>query len=174
MKIPLDTICVRSGILCPNCRRKIESGLYEEFEVDVMRVLLDLEKESDMRWLSQSEYIKAYRFDGFLVILLRFRGAGRGVVPSRVVKVLAERLDVRRVKVIDYGSGDLRVLASQLLYPARVLRVNVVYLPSLVQYNVIVRRGDLSRLPGRKELLERVLSVISGKHVLISEERFYV
>ncbi|MCE4617567.1 MAG: transcription elongation factor [Desulfurococcales archaeon] len=172
MKIPLDTICVRSGILCPNCRRKIESGQYEEFEVDVMRVFLELERESDLRWLSQSEYVKAYRFNGFLVVLLRLKGSTRSI-PSRIAKILAEKLGFRKVRIIDYGTGDLRYLASQLLFPARVLRVNVVYLPSIVQYNVIIRRGDLSRLPASKELLERVLSAISNKPVLISEERFY-
>jgi len=127
VKIPLDTICVRSGVLCPNCRRKVESGLYEPFEVDLMRILLEMEDQGET-WLKNSEYVKAYMFDGFLVILIRIRNA-YGFSLNRFAREIGKRIGARFVKIIDYRGKDLRYLAQQLLSPAKVHGVNIVYMP---------------------------------------------
>jgi predicted nucleic acid-binding Zn-ribbon protein len=45
LRIPLDTICVKTGILCPSCQRKVDEGEVQEFEVEILRNLLELENE---------------------------------------------------------------------------------------------------------------------------------
>jgi len=69
MKIPLDYICVRTGSLCNRCQSIVDSGQVEPFEVDVMKVLLDIE-ESQVKELKDSVYHKAYKIDDRLLVLV--------------------------------------------------------------------------------------------------------
>jgi hypothetical protein len=160
---------VKSGVLCPNCRRKVESGLYDPFEVDLMRILLDLEEKGES-WLKNSEYVKAYMFDGFLVILIRVRNT-YGFNLNRTAKEIGKQIGAKYVKIIDYRGRDLRYLAQQLLAPAKVYGVNIVYLPDgSTMYTIRVSRRDLHRLQVDKELLEKALSKIYGEKVAIVPE----
>lgn len=165
----MDTICVKSGVLCPNCRRKVESGLYDPFEVDLMRILLDLEEKGES-WLRNSEYVKSYMFDGFLVILIRIRNAF-GFNLNRTAKEIGKEFGAKFVKIIDYRGRDLRYLAQQLLAPAKVHGVNIVYLPDdSTMYTIRVSRRDLHRLQVDRKILEEALSKIYGEKVAIVPE----
>ncbi len=121
-------------------------------------------------WLKNSEYVKAYMFDGFLVILLRIRNA-YGFSLNRTAKEIGKRIGARFVKIIDYRGRDLRYLAQQLLSPAKVHGVNIVYMPDgSTMYTIRVSRRDLHRLQVDKELLEKALSKIYGEKVSIVPE----
>ncbi len=69
MKIPLDYVCVRSGLLCNRCQSLIDSGEVFEYEVEIIKVLLDLE-ETQFKELKDSIYHKAYKVDDLLILLV--------------------------------------------------------------------------------------------------------
>ncbi len=124
-------------------------------------------------WLKNSEYVKAYMFDGFLVILLRIRNA-YGFSLNRTAKEIGKRIGARFVKIIDYRGRDLRYLAQQLLSPAKVHGVNIVYMPDgSTMYTIRVSKRDLHRLQVDKELLEKALSKIYGEKVSIVPETLF-
>ena len=124
-------------------------------------------------WLKNSEYVKAYMFDGFLVILLRIRNA-YGFSLNRAAKEIGKRIGARFVKIIDYRGRDLRYLAQQLLSPAKVHGVNIVYMPDgSTMYTIRVSRRDLHRLQVDRELLEKALSKIYGEKVSIVPETLF-
>ncbi len=124
-------------------------------------------------WLKNSEYVKAYMFDGFLVILLRIRNA-YGFSLNRAAKEIGKRIGARFVKIIDYRGRDLRYLAQQLLSPAKVHGVNIVYMPDgSTMYTIRVSKRDLHRLQVDKELLEKALSKIYGEKVSIVPETLF-
>jgi len=130
---------------------------------------LEMEDKGEA-WLKNSEYVKAYMFDGFLVILLRIRNA-YGFSLNRAAKEIGKRIGARFVKIIDYRGRDLRYLAQQLLSPAKVHGVNIVYMPDgSTMYTIRVSRRDLHRLQVDKELLEKALSKIYGEKVSIVPE----
>ncbi|MEB3825713.1 MAG: transcription elongation factor [Desulfurococcales archaeon] len=134
-----------------------------------MKVLLELEEQGET-WLRNSEYVKAYMLDGFLVILIRIRGH-EGFSLSRAAREIARRVNARYVKIIDYRGKDLRYLARQLVSPAKVYGVNIVYMPDgSTVYTIRVSRRDMNRLPIDKELLEKALSTIYGEPVSIVPE----
>lgn len=155
VRIPLDTICVRSGLLCPRCEARIREGEYEEWEVDVMKALLDVGE----RLGGEVRYVKAHRVGGEVYIFLE---APRGL-PVWLGQELSRALGAR-VYVVEY-SKDIRRLASNLLHPARVIGLDYSYLPdgsTLLQVKV-----DRSPRRGVEELAKKVLSLVSGMEVTI-------
>jgi transcription antitermination factor NusA-like protein len=103
---------------------------------------------------------------------------GEGDVPITIgkggknIKVLIRELG-KRVRVIEgmkaETTDELKKLASDLLYPAGVFGVNVVYRPNgETYYKVLVFGRDRKKLPEKPEILESVLSQIAGKDVKIS------
>ncbi len=168
MKIPLDHVCVRTGVLCPRCRRLVESGEVEKFEVDVMRELLNLETRSDFKFLRDAVYIKSLMARDMLVLVIDLKDTS--VHPrmlGRLGRALSDRLKVR-VRVINKAHGDLREIARQLVYPARVIGVNTLWLPDgTVEHIVRIPRSDSRYLPSNTTVLEDLLSKITGVNVRI-------
>ncbi|HDD26170.1 MAG TPA: transcription elongation factor NusA [Acidilobales archaeon] len=173
MRIPLDYVCVKSGILCPRCQSLVRSGAIEEFEVDLMKMLLELEEGNpEFRFLRNLTYVKAIKSGNFLVLMVKRHG---GPIPHnslvKLARVLSDRLGKIRVRVIDKTQGDLKSIATQLLSPARVLGINILWLPDGTTQHVIrVPRFDNRYLPYSREVLEQILTSIIGHPVRIRIE----
>jgi len=173
VKIPLDYICVKSGILCPRCQALVDSGEVDSREVDIMRALIELE-ESGNQLLKKAVYHKAYFIDSQMIVIVMDLGVGSSVpvytkYARNIEKGLANKLGVK-VKLIPHTS-DLRSLALHLLYPARVLGVNTLWLPNgSVEYVVRVSRRDRRFLEKNREFFEKILTELSGKKVQIRYE----
>ncbi len=154
MQIPLDKVCVKSGILCDRCQAKIDSGEYEKWEVDVMRALLNL--ESKFRELRSAVYRKSIRVGDSLYVVLD----GVNVVSRELGKALAgalEGLGVRRVYTISEGSDDKSLLRNLLNVP--VLAVNKHYLPdNTVSYVALVPASERRRV---EEVIDRARQVFT-------------
>jgi len=171
VQIPLDYVCVKSGVLCPRCQGLIESGVVDEREVEIMKALIELEEKEGLQILKKATYHKAYFVDDEMVIIVMDLGVGSSVpVFTRYAREIEQRLRERlgrRVKIIPKAS-DVRGLATHLLYPARVLGVNTLWLPDgSIEYVVRVTRRDERRLGRAKEVYERILSEMLGKRTHI-------
>lgn len=168
MKIPLDHVCVRTGVLCPRCQRLVESGEVEKYEVDVMRELLNLEERPDFKFLKDAKYVKSILTRNMLVLIIE--AADSNIHPrilGRLGRALSEKLNTR-VRVINKAHGDLREIARQLMYPARVIGVNTLWLPDgTVEHIVRIPRSDSRYLPANTAVLEDILSKITGMNVRI-------
>ncbi|ADV65392.1 transcription elongation factor [Desulfurococcus mucosus] len=157
MKYPLDRICVKSGVLCQSCQRKIESGLVGEDEVPVMKALIDLEDE--LKFLKKGEYVKSYRMSSQLVVMVRDGFEQEEI--SRLEEELSRRLDTR-VKVI-VETGEQKRLIERLLAPASLIGVNQVWLPGGIEVlNIRVSRRDRRIIERSKEEYEKLLSQLLG------------
>jgi len=168
VKIPLDHVCVRTGVLCPRCRRLVESGEVEPFEVDVMRELLNLEGKGDFKFLKDAEYVKAIRTRDMLVLVIDIKDTNiHPRLLGRLGRILSSKLKVK-VRVVNRAHGDLREIARQLVYPARVIGVNTLWLPDgTVEHIVRIPRSDSRYLPSNVAVLEDLLSKITGMNVRI-------
>ncbi len=173
VQIPLDYICVKSGVLCPRCQALVDSGAVGEYEVEVMRALIELEEKEGMSILKKATYHKTYIVGDMYVIVMDL-GIGTSVpLFTRHARVLEQKLQEklgRRVKVIP-KANDVRGLASFLLYPARVMGVNTLWLPDgSIEYVIRVSRRDQRLLAGRKEEYEKILTELLGKKTRIRIE----
>ncbi len=133
MQIPLDKICVKSGILCPNCQAKIDKGLYEKWEIDIMKALVELEDK--IKGLKDVNYKKSIIFDKKLYIILENLGSHR----HELEKYLKEKLNnfgFDRIVLIDYVSSP-KELIYKLLKNVEIKSTNIYYSPDGSIYYVV-------------------------------------
>ncbi len=172
MRIPLDTLCVKTGVLCPRCQSIVRSGSVKEYEVDVMRELLDLEELPDFKFLKDMEYVRSVVSEGALVIILQ---DVRDNTPdprslNKLSWVLGERLKTK-TRIIT-NTKDLKEVVKQLVFPARITSVNTIWLPDgTVEYVVRIPKFEMRNLPfKRREVIEDILTQITGNVVRIRAE----
>ncbi len=168
MKAPICEVCLKTDdILCPADEKKLQEGIISELDVKVARLLYKLIGDVDM------EFKKAVEAGDIIVIMV-----GEGDVPITIgkggknIKALMRELG-KRIRVIEAvevtGTEDVKKLATDLLYPASVFGVNIVYKPGGgTYYKVLVLNRDRKKLPERSDVLESILSQIAGAEVKIN------
>ncbi len=165
MKYPLDKICVKSGILCPTCQRKVDTGIVDKNEIPIMKAFMELEDK--LKELRRGEYIKSYDLNGLVIVLVRDHWEKEEI--EKISKELSNVLR-RRTKVIIYTS-DKKYLVEQILYPATLLGMNTLWLPDGTEQIIVrVSRRDQRIIGGRKRLLEKLLADLLEKNVRIRFE----
>ncbi|MDV3103261.1 KH domain-containing protein [Thermococcus waiotapuensis] len=167
MKAPICEVCLKTDdILCPADEKKLQDGIITELDVKIARLLYKLLGDVEV------EFRKAVESGDLVVIVV-----GKGDVPIVVgkggknIKTLVKELG-KRVRVIEGLEADtvedIKKLATDLFYPVTVFGVNVVYRPNgEYTYKVLVLGKEQKRLPEKPEILESVLSQITGKEVRI-------
>ncbi len=170
MKIPLDHICVRSGILCPRCQKLVNSGVVSHLDVELMKAMLELEDTSEFRILKNVEYKRSIKADEFVVVIIDSGGSLSKSHLIRLSRILSEKLSMR-IRVIDSASSDVKSLILQVIAPARLFGVNTLWLPDgTTQYIVRISKYDVRHLPTKREVLENILTQMLGMQVRIRAE----
>ncbi|MEM0015135.1 MAG: transcription elongation factor [Zestosphaera sp.] len=172
MRIPLDVLCVKTGVLCPRCQSLVKNGSVKDYEVDVMRELLELEETPEFRFLKEVEYVRSIMSEGATVVILQ-EPKSNSPDPRALSKLgwmLSERLG-SKTKVI-VNTKDLKEVVKQIVFPARITSVNTVWLPDgSIEYVVRVPRFELKNLPfRRREVIENLLTQITGNVVKIRSD----
>ncbi len=168
MKAPICEVCLKTDdILCPADEKKLQEGIISELDVKVARMLYRFLGDVDI------EFKKAVEAGDLVVIAV-----GKGDVPvvigkgGKNIKAMVKELG-KRVRVIEVAGGEmteeLKKLATDLFYPASVFGVNIVHKPGGKQsYKVLVLNRDRRKLPEKPELLEKVMTLLTGKDVKIA------
>jgi len=118
--------CLKSGILCPSCQRKIDSGEMSELDLKVARLLLSLEETYPS--LQDVYFHRAVEADGLLALVV-----GKGDVArllsygGKIVKDLGGKVR-RKVRVLEQG-GDYRKFLEDLFAPLSIITINTIWLP---------------------------------------------
>lgn len=152
METPLDLFCLRSGTFCPQCEARIRSGKVTELDVDVMRLLIDLEPQFPA--LQGSTFIKAAETEDFLAVVLKERDLSRMSVGllTKLAKKLATSIG-KRVRFLEDSSDPTKFLES-LVAPARILAVNQVWLPDGSVATRIILNDQTSLRMSEKSIIE--------------------
>jgi RNA-binding protein YhbY len=158
-------------VLCPRCQGLVDSRVVEPYEVDVMRVLLDLEDKPEFKFLKDAVYHKTLKLADLLVITIQLPDSLTNQrLINKLDRQLSEVLGIK-VRVIDRSVNNIRSIAFQLVTPARISGINTLWLPDgSVQYIVRIPKSDSRYLPASKEVIEEVLSTLVGSSVRIRTE----
>ncbi len=161
LKYPLDRICIKSGVYCPSCQRKIDAGEVSSEDLEVLRVLVELEDK--LKFLRKGEYVKTAAISDVAVVFIK---NGFEVDERRV---LEEELSLhlgKKVKVVEY-TNDLKKLVEQLIYPATLYGINRVWIPDGSELlNIRVSKRDRKFLKNKEEY-EKLIEKISNAKVKI-------
>jgi len=157
LKYPLDRVCVKSGLFCPSCQRKLDTGEVKPYEVDVIKTLMELEDR--IVELRKGEYVKSYIVGDTVIIVLKGEW-GRSEI-EKLNRELSSKFG-KRVRIVTL-TGDQRSLIEQVLPNVSVLNVNIAWLPDgSEQILVRIPSRDLRRLGSVKQW-EEVLTDLLHK-----------
>jgi transcription antitermination factor NusA-like protein len=166
MKIPLDTICVKSGVLCPRCHRLIDSGFYTLREVEIMRYLLELEEQDpNFKFLKDATYLKSYETNSLTLTVLEVGSDVPQSALARLGRTLSAKMNTK-VRVI--RKSDPKSIIVQVVAPARVQGINSVWTPDGdVQHIIRISRYDARLLPAEVSEIESLLSLVLNENYRI-------
>lgn len=118
--------CLRSGILCSECQKKVKAGKVTKLDLEVARLLLSMEKKYPP--LQELKFYKAVDTDKMLALVV-----GRGDVArilsygGKIIKELGNKMG-RSIRVLEYGSSSRKFL-EDLFAPLNIVTINKIWLP---------------------------------------------
>lgn len=167
LRAPICNICLKSGILCQGCESRVKDGKISELDVKISRTLFELaQKHRGLEKINFKHAIDA----GNLIALVVRRGeirfaVGRG---GKVVRALERRFQAK-IRIVEEGT-ETRKLAQDLLTPAKLLGVNVLYAGGKKEYRVRVPHSHLKRLPASINGIQIVLAKLTNKNIKLAFE----
>lgn len=138
MKTELCQFCLRSGILCPKCRRKVESGKVSQLDIEIGRFLLSLEEKYPS--LQDVFFHKSIESGDVLAIFV-----GRGDIPrilshgGKIIKALEQKTG-KTVRILEYQSDERKFL-EDLFAPMDILTINHIWLPDGTTETRVILKG---------------------------------
>ena len=167
MKAPICDICLKSGILCLGCEEKLKRGTITELDVKISKLLYQLEEEHHIRDITFSRAVESRN----LIVIIVGKGEignliGKG---GKTVKFLQRSLR-KKIRIIE-DTDDTRKIIQDLLHPARVLGMNILYLPSGEnQYKVRIPKEDERRIPTTVKSAEEIITKLVKQKIKIAFE----
>ena len=148
MQIQLCEFCLKSGMLCSKCQRKVESGEVSGKYIDVAKTLLEME--------NKNQFLQKVRLDnvldagGFLVLVVGKGDAAKFSAEPRLTRDLGDRFN-KRVLVIESGTKDRQFL-EELFANQHIVTINIIWLPDGSTETRVVLQGRGSRRLSKKRL----------------------
>ena len=146
MKTELCQFCLRSGMLCPKCKRKLEKGEVSELDLEIGRLLMSMEDEYPP--LQSVYFHKAIEADGVLAIFVN-RGDIAKILSygGKIIKSV-ERDTKKAVRVLESNSDERKFL-EDLFAPMTILTVNRIWLPDGSTETRVILKGNERRRTSR-------------------------
>lgn len=136
MQAPLCEVCLKSDILCSGCDAKLKDGRLSQTEVEASRFLHLLEERHTQ--LAEAKLLKVVDADHLIFIAGRGDAAKLVGRQGSVVKELAKKFG-KNIKILE--EGNFKSFVSDLVQPAVVSGINIIYSPSGEKMRVRVSRA---------------------------------
>jgi transcription antitermination factor NusA-like protein len=157
VKAALCNFCLKSGILCSECQRRLKSGEVSKTDLEVARLLLSLEDEYPS--LQDVYFHKAVEANSVLAVLVGQGDVGNLLAyGGKIVRALGKKMG-KRIRVLEQGVHERKFL-EDLFAPLSVITINTIWLPDgTTETRVILRRRRRSpslNLKALKEIAQKV------------------
>jgi len=144
VKAELCQFCLKSGILCSKCRKKLEEGTISQKDLEVARLLLSLEDKYPP--LQVVHFYKAFDVDDVLAIVV-----GKGDVArmlsygGKIIKILGQKTK-KKIRVLAHDADERKFL-EDLFAPISILTINKIWLPDGTTETKAILKGSKKRKP---------------------------
>jgi len=162
VKTQLCNFCLKSGILCLNCQKKVKSGLISDTYLEVARLLLSLEEKYPS--LQNIYFHKAIEANGVLALIV-----GRGDVAhflgygGKIIRAIGQKTG-KAIRILEDGVDERKFL-EDLFAPFPLLTINTIWLPDgTTETRVILRKRGRRPPPinvsAMKQIAEKVRNIV--------------
>ncbi|HOP08881.1 MAG TPA: transcription elongation factor NusA [Candidatus Methanofastidiosa archaeon] len=165
MRTPICEICLKSGILCPGCQEKLASGEISQLDVDMSKLLYRIVNQYNVP--KDFRFVKAYEFEDLIVLIVGKDDVGAIVGKGgKILKILQKEFH-NKIRVIE-DTNDIRKMAEDLLFPARIVGVNIIFLPEGKRKRIRISQEDTKRLPIELKAAEGIIKALTGEDITIT------
>jgi transcription antitermination factor NusA-like protein len=136
-------------------------------DVKISKHLYELEQEHHIRDIT---FVRAVESRSLIVIIVGEGDIGNLIGKGgKTVKFLQRALK-KKIRIIE-DTDDVRKIIQDLLHPARVLGMNILYLPSGEKtYKIRVPKEDERRIPTNVQSAEEIISKLIDLEIQIAFE----
>jgi len=164
MVLPVCDVCLKSGMLCQGCENKLKNGEISSMDVEIAKLLY---KIGD----GKLGFKKTIEIGDVVIIVTDKDQVGKLIGKGgKIVREISKSVN-EKVRVVGENS-DLKSVATDILAPARISGINIVYGKDGEQkYKIRVRREDSRRLPAKLNNLNDIIQLLTGEKTLVVIER---
>lgn len=168
LKTPICSFDAKTGVLCGRCEERLRSNDLTKDEVHASVTLTKLIQRHPE--VDKFSLVTAFKVEGDFVLVLR--GSDLLLIRShKEIRTDIETLFNARVWFVESDSSDRRFIEN-ILYPRRVLSVNLVWLPDGKKLTmVILETKDISNLQHDIQKIKRIAMKIKGIELLIENKK---
>jgi len=144
------------------CEHKVKEGKISQLDVKISRILFDLAKND--RGIDSINFKRSIETDDLIVILV-----GKGEISNvvgkggRVIHRLEEALN-SKIRVIE-EEADIHKQVQDVLTPAKVLGINILYSGGGEEYRVRIPRAYLKLLPASIDTFQAFFKKLTNKNI---------
>ena len=164
MVLPVCDVCLKSGMLCQGCENRLKTGEITQLDLDIAKILY---RVGD----GKIGFKKTIEIGDVVIIITEKNQVGKLIGKGgKIVREIAKTLE-RKVRVVGENS-DLKAVATDILAPARISGINIVYgKDGEERYKIRVQREDARRLPAKLDLLNSIIQELTGEKTLVVIDR---
>jgi len=166
--VPICSFDAKTGILCSKCEGRLRSGHLTKTDVDISMRLSRL--AGKIPELNRSSLLHALEVKGEVVLVM---GVGDHTLLRRnpaVFRRIEKELGVK-VWIIEGEASDRKIL-EDLLFPIKILTVNVVWLPDGSKLTKVIIPGRRTeRFPIDLEQVKSIVKAVRGMDLLVEFEK---
>lgn len=164
MVLPICDVCLKSGMLCQGCENKLKSGEISQLDLDIAKILY---RVGD----GKIGFKKTIEIGDIVIIITDKDQVGKIIGKGgKIVKELSRTLE-RKIRVVGENS-DLKSVATDMIAPARISGINVVYgKDGEEKYKIRIRREDARRLPAKLDIINSIIQELSGEKTQVVIDR---
>lgn len=164
MVLPVCDVCLKSGILCQGCENKLESGEISQIDLDIAKVLFKLGD-------GKIGFKKTIEVGDIVIIITDKDQVGKLIGKNgKIVRELSRTVG-KKIRVVGQDS-DLKSVSKDILAPARVSGINIVYgKDGEEKYKIRVMQEDSRKLPGRLDVLNEIIELLTGEKTVLVVDR---
>ena len=152
-------VCLKSHVFCPACEEKLEKGKLEKIDVEIAKFLESLKEK--FKVLRDAQIYKVFKTNENIIIIARKGDASKLIGKNgSIVKILSKEFK-KPVKVVEF-SEDIKKFLNNLIFPAEVEGVNIVYKKNgETEYKIRIPRNYPKKIDER--LVKEAVEIIFEK-----------
>jgi transcription antitermination factor NusA-like protein len=151
-------------MLCQGCENKLKSGEISQMDLDIAKILY---RVGD----GKIGFKKTIEIGDMVIIVTEKDQVGKLIGKSgKIVREISKTIG-KKVRVVGENS-DLRSVARDILAPARISGINIVYgKDGQEKYKIRIMREDARRIPGKLDVLNDIIQELTSEKTVVVVDR---
>ncbi|MCK4432659.1 MAG: transcription elongation factor NusA [Methanomicrobia archaeon] len=162
MKMPICDTCLRSNTLCKVCKEKLKKEEITNLDIELARTLYNINRNYNLGDITFKKSVES----GGLIVMIVGKGDVGSVIGKggKIIRILRRKFN-KRIRVIG-DTDDLKNLVDELIYPARISGIDIVYPVSGEIINRIrIDKISKDKMPAEISIVENVIRKITKKNI---------